>query len=179
MKHQGSCSCDSVRIGLLTDPIMKYYCHCSHCRRFASAHCAQQAKPYQSACAAWRWTVVLQGEDHIDYEHTVGAWGLFSLSRGRCSKCKDPIWERGGRAALPFCMVVAEPLQIQPDMNLYYDSGFQKGPNNDKVRVTIHSDMGSFLYELWLVVTVAIPAIPRSLLAWMTSSQESLSSKAD
>ena len=167
MKHQGTCKCGAVKIGLLADPIMKYYCHCSHCRRFASRYQPNE-KPYQSACAAWIWTVQVTGT--IDYEHTVGAWGLFSLARGRCSSCHDPVWEKGGRLALPYAMVMAEPLHIQPDMNIYYDSGHKKGPAN--MRVTIHSDWGSFLYEIWLVLTVALVTVPSTVWAWLVSNKE-------
>ena len=67
--------------------------------------------------------------------------------------------------ALPFSMVVANPLKIQPDINLYYESGWKKGPED--MRVTIRSDMGSFLYELWAILIVAIPQLPFSLWMWM------------
>jgi hypothetical protein len=162
MKYEGSCQCGSVKIGLLTDPAIKYNCHCSHCRKFASAY-SKEEQPYQAACAVWSWTVCVEGD--LDYTYTVGCKGLFSLARGRCAKCKDPMVERGGRAAIAFSMVVAKPLKIQPDLNLYYDSGWKQGPNN--LSVTIYSDLGSFLYEMWLILIHAIPQIPYSLYIWM------------
>jgi hypothetical protein len=64
---------------------------------------------------------------------------------------------------MPFSMVVAKPLKIQPNVNLYYDSGWKKGP--DDVRTTIHSDLGSFLYELWVILISAVPQLPNAL--WM------------
>jgi hypothetical protein len=161
MKYEGSCRCGAVKIGLLTDPAMKYCCHCSHCRTFASAF-SEEEQPYQSACAVWSWSVCVEGD--IDNTYTVGCMGLFSLARGRCSVCKDPVLERGGRAALPFSMVIAKPLKIQPDVNLYYDSGWKKGPDN--MKVTIRSDLGSFLYELLVIFVRAFPQIPNSIYMW-------------
>jgi hypothetical protein len=147
-------------IGLLTNPVMTYCCHCSHCRKFASAY-NKEEQPYQAACAAWSWTVCTEGE--LEYTYTVGCKGLFSLARGRCVKCKDPIVEQGGRAALPFSMVVAKPLKIQPHVNLYYDSGWKDGPHD--MRTTIRSDVGSFFYELWVILISAVPQLPYTL--WM------------
>ncbi|KAG7369136.1 hypothetical protein IV203_031879 [Nitzschia inconspicua] len=97
--------------------------------------------------------------------HTVGCKGLFSLARGRCSHCKDPMVEWGGRAALPFSMVAAKPLKIQAVINIYYESGWKKGPHD--VKVTIHSDLWSFLYELWVILINATPQIPYSLYMWL------------
>ena len=157
MKHAGNCSCGLVQVELLTDPVMNYFCHCSHCRKFASEY-EKEPRSYLAACAVWRWTVNVQGT--VEYTPSVGAWGLFSLKRGRCVQCKDPVWERGGRLAYPFRMVAAQPLGLEPDVNLYYDSGFKDGPTHVR---TIQSDWGSLLYEIWLIVTVGIPRLPWSL----------------
>ena len=146
MKHSGTCACGSVRISLLTDPVMLYNCHCSHCRAFASMH-EKEPRPYQQACAVWRWTVLVD-EGEVEYQHTVGAWGLFSLQRGRCRQCKDPIWERGGRLAYPYCMVATKPLALEPDVNLYYDSGLKQGLLGLR---TIRTDLGSFLFEALII----------------------------
>lgn len=73
------------------------------------------------------------------------------------------MWEKGERFAVPYAMVMAPPLDIVPDTNIYYDSGNKKVP--DGMRVTICSDVGSLVYELWVILTVAIPLIPASIVA--------------
>jgi len=155
MLHEGTCPCGAVRMGLLSSPIMKYLCHCSHCRKFSG-------QPYQACVAVFRWSINVEGP--IEYVKTVGGGGLFSLDRGRCSNCKAPIVEYGGRCALPYAMCAAEPLGIEPDINFYYDSGLKQGPED--LRVTIRTDFGSFMYEIWLILTVAIPSLPMSLWAY-------------
>jgi hypothetical protein len=70
-------------------------------------------------------------------------------------------------------MVVAKPLKIQPDVNLYYGSGWKKGP--DDMRTTIRSDVGSFLFELWVILIRAVPQLPYAL--WMRMFSDNSFSK--
>lgn len=163
MKHQGQCKCGAVKVGLLTDPLMKFNCHCSHCRGFASKYHEQEPKPtYNPTVFAWRWSAKVEG--NVEYEHTVALGGLFAIKRGRCASCKQPMFETGGRVAAPYAMVMAEPLGIAVDTNLYYDSGVKEGPT-DNIRVTIHSDIGSLLYEIWIIMTVGLAMLPFSIFA--------------
>lgn len=161
MKYEGTCSCGAVHVGLLTEPLMKYNCHCSICRRTASKY-SKEKKPYHTGVFVWRWTAVVHGD--VEYERTTAMWGLFQLSRGRCKNCKDPVWEPGGRMLLPYAMVMAPPLDIIPDTNIHYDSGYKEGPHD--MKVTINSDMGSLAYELWILLTVGLPMLPYSIFAW-------------
>ena len=159
-QHSGSCSCGAVSIALDMKPFLAYNCHCSHCRGFGSKYKTQPV-PYHGGGAVWKWNVALQGQDQIEYERSTSLGGLFAMSRGRCKKCHDPIWESGERAILPFAMVMSEPLlPFQPDTDIFYNSGYQKGPTGKTV---IKSDLGSLLYEIYLIVFVAIPMLPWSL----------------
>lgn len=169
MKHEGRCSCGAIKIGITANPVMKYNCHCSHCRAFASKY-KDKPVPYHGAVAVWRWTVALNdNDDLLEYEETTGVGGLFGLSRGRCSECKDTIWERGTRLVSCFAMVSAEPLQIEPDENLYYNSGLQNGPHG--LRTTIYTDLGSLAYELYVIFTFGLLGLPASLLGFFGNSK--------
>mmetsp|Transcript_14314 Transcript_14314/g.23670 ORF Transcript_14314/g.23670 Transcript_14314/m.23670 type:complete len:171 (-) Transcript_14314:151-663(-) len=166
MKHQGACKCGAVKVGILTEPFMKYNCHCSHCRSFASKY-EKEVKAYHPAMIVWRWSVKVEGD--IDYEQSVALGGLFALKRGRCANCKQPVWEKGERLAAPYAMVMAPALDMTPDTNIYYDSGYKKGPND--MKVTIYSDFGSLMYEMWILVTVALPLFPASILALLKKNE--------
>ena len=164
MKHQGCCSCGKVQIGLLTNPIFTCNCHCSHCRGFASKHSKDGPKEYLPTCAVWKWSLVVRGE--LEYENTNGAGGIFALQRGRCVHCRDPVCEQGRRGAFTFATVMTNPLpNVESDTNLYYDSGSKNGPND--MKVTIYSDIGSFFYQLWLVLIIGLPSLPMSIYVWM------------
>ena len=188
MKYHGSCSCGNVLVGLLSEPCMKYNCHCSHCRNFLGKYIVKEgrSKPpeYLSGCAVWKWQLVVRpgnnkdggsdgnSNDLLEYEYTNGSFGLFSLSRGRCKICMDPLVEYGGRLAILFAMVNVSPFQgkIKPTINLHYDSGYKNsGPtgNDHGITTTIFTDSGSVLYEIYLILTVAIPQIPYTLYLWM------------
>lgn len=159
MKHTGSCGCGAVTIGLDTDPFLNYNCHCSHCRSFANSS-------FQSGAAAWRWNVKTTGMIH--YDRTTALFGLFGMSRGRCANCREPVVEWCERFVWPFVMVVSKPLKLAPpNVNLFYDSGLKEGT---KDLLTIRSDLGSLLYEVLIIVVVAIPSLPRSLYARLTRS---------
>ena len=174
MKYEGRCNCGAVRIGILTDPIMAYSCHCSHCRAFGSKYANEPIVCYPAAFV-WKWSVRIMDGD-IEYESSTGVGGLFSLQRGRCVSCKQPIWERGGRLAVPYAMVSIPPLQgLQPDTNIYYDSGLKQGTRG--MKTTIYSDTGSLLYEIWLVVTIAIPQLPALIWTLWKNRTTSLSEK--
>jgi hypothetical protein len=160
MKNQGECTCGKVKVGILTESLMSYNCHCSNCRAFASKF-RKEPQPFQAAVFVWRWSVKTEGA--IEYEQSVALGGLFAMQRGRCASCKDPIWEQGQRLAAPYAMVMAKPLGIIPDTNLYYDSGYKKGPTD--MKVTIYSDLGSLVYEIWIVLSVAIWHLPQSVFA--------------
>lgn len=162
MKHQGTCKCGAVKVGILTDPIMKHNCHCSHCRRFASKFENEPVSSFPGVFV-WRWSVQVEGE--IAYEPSTGAGGLVAFSRGRCASCKQPVWERGGRFAAPFATVSIPPLTgIETDANIYYDSGLKQGTTLG-MKTNINSDFGSLLYVVWRVLTVAIPLLPASIFA--------------
>lgn len=185
MKHQGSCSCGSVQIGIDTDPFLVYNCHCSHCRKFASKPydddaSAAPAALYHHGAGVWRWNVCVSGngsnssEVLLDYEETTATAGLFAMSRGRCRQCKDPVVEWCHRLVAPFCMVACEPFigQLKPadTTNIFYDSGLFQGTNGLR---TIHTDLGSLLYEVYIILIVAIPSLPRSI--WARLSRKALS----
>lgn len=175
MKYEGTCSCGAVHVGLLTEPFLKYNCHCSICRRFVSKFCTETDEPkpkpepksiprYNTAVAVWRWAAIFNGE--IEYDDTTNAtFGLFGVSRGRCRICKDPVCEIGRRLFLPLAMVMSPTVHIEPDVNLHYDSGLKQGP--DDMRLTLHTDVGTIAYEIWILLTVAIPTLPYSLFAWL------------
>ena len=162
----GTCSCGAISLGIDMKPFLLYNCHCSHCRRFASS-CQHDGKtnsnaPYHGGGAVFKWNVAIRGKEHIEYEQSSSLGGLFAMSRGRCRKCKEGIWESGERAVLPFAMVMGKPLlaNLEPNVDMYYDSGFRRGPTTKKV---LYSDLGSLLYELAIIVFVAIPCISWSL----------------
>lgn len=166
MKYQGSCKCGAVKVGILTEPVMKYHCHCSNCRGFISKF-EDKPKPYTSAVWVWRWALKVEGD--IDYTYTTALGGIMALQRGRCASCKQPVCESGGRLAAPYAMVLSPPLDITPDTNIFYDSGFKQGPTD--MKVTVNSDLGSLLYEIWILLTVAIPALPASIFALLRKSE--------
>ena len=158
MKHHGTCSCGSVQIGIDTDPIMVYRCHCSHCRHFATKT-SERPAPYQAAAMMWRWNVHVEGD--LVYEHTTALLGLFGLARGKCAMCKDSVWEKGERAVATYAMVMIEPLKLEPDTNIFYNSGLMNGCMN--MKRTIYTDIGSLIYEIYVVLFVGIPMLPVSL----------------
>lgn len=167
MKYQGTCSCGKVKVGILTEPLLSYNCHCSHCRAFASRYHGEE-QPYQSAVMVWRWSVRTHGT--ILYEPSTGVGGLFAMQRGRCASCLDPVWEKGERFAAPYAMVMTKTLvNVVPDTNIYYNSGFQKGPTD--VKVTIYSDLGSLLYEVWTVLTSGMWYLPASIVALIRANE--------
>ena len=161
----GTCHCGAVSIAIDMKPFLTYNCHCSHCRAFASRY-GSEPVPFHGGGAVWKWNVAfLPGHDNnkdddalMEYERSTSLGGLFGMSRGRCRICHQPIWERGERAIFPFAMVMTAPLlpELHPDTDIYYDSGLQQGPTTSTV---IRSDLGSLLYELYLIVVVAIPRI--------------------
>lgn len=196
MKYQGSCQCGRVRVGILSEPFLKYNCHCSHCRAFASKYNdtiiaddgtdkssmnhnpTNGGAPYHSGVFVWRWSVVLleeedeRGRDEaIEYEYSSSLGGLFGLARGRCSNCKQPIWERGRILAAPYAMVMVPPLRnVVPDTNIFYNSGYQKDTTAG-VRRTIYTDFGSWMFEIWIVLSVAIPQLPSSIFEYLISKK--------
>jgi hypothetical protein len=111
----------------------------------------------------WTWNVAIAGHENVEYERSCALGGLFAMSRGRCRTCHEPIWEKGERAILPFAMVMTEPLlpELKPNTDIFYDSGLQQGPTAPTV---IRTDFGSLLYELYVIVFVAIPWLPWSIL---------------
>jgi hypothetical protein len=118
--------------------------------------------PYHTGGAVFKWNVSINGKENIEYEHSSSLGGLFAMSRGRCQKCKEGIWESGKRVVLPFAMVMGKPLlkELEPNIDIYYDSGYKQGPTTSKV---LHSDLGSLLYEIVIIFFVAVPAIPWSI----------------
>ena len=161
----GSCQCGAVSIGIDMKPFLAYNCHCSHCRGFASKYLSTPA-PYHGGGDVWKWNVALQGQDNITYERSTALGGLFAMSRGRCSNCHQTIWESGERAILPFAMVMAEPLlKLEPDTDIFYDSGLKGKPTGKTV---VRTDWGSLLFEIYLIVFVAIPMLPWSVFKRLT-----------
>jgi hypothetical protein len=162
----GSCRCGAVSLSIDMKPFLTYNCHCSHCRAFASKFEGREL-PYHGGAAVWKWNVAIRGDDKIEYEQTSSLGGLFSMSRGRCSNCHQPIWESGERAILPLAMVMAEPFLpgIKPNVDLFYDSGAKIRPTASRV---LYTDLGSLLYEIYLVLFVAIPMLPWSLFKRLT-----------
>jgi hypothetical protein len=185
MKYQGTCQCGKVRIGILSDPFLKYNCHCSHCRAFASKYCTFTADAAGKSCAAngapfhagvfvWRWSVLLEedGNESIEYEYTSSLGGLFGLARGRCAGCKQPVWERGRHLAAPYAMVMAPPLMnVLPDTNIFYNSGLRQG--TEDLPRTIYSDLGSWLFQIWIVLSVALPQLPSSIFDYFLVAKRS------
>ena len=99
----------------------------------------------------------------MEYERSSALGGIVAMSRGRCKKCHQTIWESGERAFLPVAMVMAEPLlpEVKPNVDIYYDSGLKGGPTGARV---LHSDLGSLLYEIYVIAFIAIPMIPWSII---------------
>jgi hypothetical protein len=161
--YQGSCSCGKVKIGVDIDPFLNYKCHCSHCRSFASRGSTKAL--YHSGGAVWRWNAYLDDEENVmEYDETRALGGLFAMSRGRCSNCKDPIIENCHRLVAPFVMVPTNTLVglSHPDTNIFYNSGLKQGTHGLR---TIYTDFGSLMYEIWIILIVAIPSIPKSIIA--------------
>ena len=167
----GQCQCGQVKISIDTQPFLSYNCHCSHCRGFASKHAPEPAA-YHGGGAVWKWNVKVDGD--MDYEPSTSLGGLFAMERGRCSSCKQPVWESGERLILPFAMVMSKPvLDFEPDTDIFYDSGLKGGTTGD---VVIRSDLGSLLYEVYLIAFKAIPLIPWSLYKRVTRPSPSVKS---
>ena len=163
MKYQGKCKCGAVRVGILSEPIMKYNCHCSHCRGFASRY-EKEPAPYYASAFVWRWSVQVDGDIEFERSTGLGAASLFALQRGRCAACKQPVWEKGERLAFLYAMVAIPPLQgVESDTNIYYNSGLKQGTLG--LKTTIYSDFGSLLYEVGLVMMVSIRLLPASIFA--------------
>ena len=162
--HEGSCRCGAVRVGLCSAPLLAYRCHCSNCRGFASKF-TNNVLSYNQAIWCWKWScVVIHGQETLEWERTSGFYGLFAMHRGRCSKCKTPVVERGAANSLayPYCMVMAPPLTgIEPDTNIFWDSG-TKEPS-DQLATTIHSDWGSLLFEVYILLTLGLWRLPGSI----------------
>ena len=170
MKYQGACSCGKVKIGIDIDPFLIYNCHCSRCRAFASSGKKDPAL-FHAGAAVWRWNVQVDGgNDALEYEHTSANGGLFAMSRGRCCQCKDPMIEYCHRLVAPFVMVARDPLPGLPpaNTNIFYNSGYQKGTGGLR---TIHSDVSSLLFEVWIILIIAIPSLPRSIWSRITRSR--------
>ncbi|CAB9521450.1 expressed unknown protein [Seminavis robusta] len=161
----GKCRCGSVSIAIDTKPFLTYNCHCSHCRAFASRHRSEPAA-YHGGGAVFKWNVALEGEENIEYEQSTSLGGLLAMSRGRCSKCHECIWESGERAMLPVAMVMTELLpNLNPDTDIFYDSGLKGGPTTSTV---IRSDLGSLFYEIIVILFMAVPTIPWTVLKRLT-----------
>mmetsp|Transcript_57859 Transcript_57859/g.141363 ORF Transcript_57859/g.141363 Transcript_57859/m.141363 type:complete len:214 (+) Transcript_57859:200-841(+) len=191
LKYEGSCSCGRVKVGLLNEPMLKYNCHCSNCRKFAGHN-----KPFHSGAMCWRWSVLeimsVDGDvenssnDIIEYEYTTGLFGLFGLARGRCRHCKDCILEKGRRLAAPYSMVMAPPLKdLEPDTDIFYNSGVlvqqekqsQSQTSDDRRTTTattttttsssrvLYTDFESVLFEIYTVLTSGLVSLPGSLLS--------------
>lgn len=172
----GTCQCGAVSLAIDIKPFLTYNCHCSHCREFASRYRSEPV-PFHGGGAVWKWNVALRkGHDHLEYERSCALGGLFAMSRGRCRTCHQPIWEKGERFILPFAMVMAQPLlpELEPDTDLFYNSGLQQGPTGSTV---IRSDGGSLLYELYVIVCVAIPSLPWSIFQRLTRGQSGKETK--
>ena len=102
-------------------------------------------------------------QEDFEYEETFALYGLFALSRAKCANCKQPMLEQCHRLVGGFAMVDAATLGLeQSNVNIYYNSGLQQGPLN--VSKTLYSDLGSLLYEIWIICTRVIPMLPRAIL---------------
>lgn len=148
IKHSGSCSCGAIQVGILTNPFLKFYCHCSNCRRFVRKY-NKDADPYNGGGFVWKWSLVLLKEEgEIEYEYMTALGGLMATKRGRCAKCKDVVVEYGLRGALPLAFATLPTFTtFQPDTNIFYNSGEKKGTLG--MPRTLYSDWGSLLYETW------------------------------
>ena len=49
------------------------------------------------------------------------------MPMGRHRQCLDPFVERCHRLGAPYCMVTCKPLNLQPDTNIFCDSGLKPG----------------------------------------------------
>lgn len=147
-------------------PFLVYRCHCSHCRNFASRY-ATRPVPFHAAAAVWRWNAAVAPPEKIEYEDTTSCFGLLGLSRGRCVQCHHPVWERGTRLMMPYTMVAADILGLEPNTNLFYNSGpcqqQEHSTSNASKWTTIHTDIGSLCYEIAMICCVALPRLPWSL----------------
>lgn len=174
LKHQGSCRCGAVQVGVTTDPFLKYYCHCSNCRRFVSRYMEddkKDAKPYNSGGFVWRWSIVLMegSEAQVEYEPTSAMMGLFAMQRGRCKKCHQPVFAKG-QMGICYAGFVFLPTFTTwtPDTNIYYNSGLEQDDGvttpHTSVKRTYYSDLGSLLGETWAFFTSGVMVLPLSIL---------------
>jgi hypothetical protein len=170
----GKCHCGAVSIAIDMRPFLTYNCHCSHCRDFASRY-RPEPVPFHGGGAVWKWNVDIKTttDDVMEYERSYALGGLFAMSRGRCRICHQPIWEKGERAILPLAMVMTHPLlpELHPDTDIFYNSGLQQGPTPGSTTI-LRSDWGSLLYELFVIVFVAIPLLPYSIFQRLTRQQQ-------
>lgn len=135
--QEGSCSCGAVTVQTVTEPITTFNCHCSNCRGFYKKDFAQPG-------AYWELAVSSQGPVHYTTTYAGGPMGyLIMLRRGRCAKCRDPVFAHGARACTGVVFVSTQVLRFEPKFNLYYDSGLRKGTMG---LLTKRSEISSSLY---------------------------------
>ena len=165
LKHKGSCRCGAIKVGLLTEPFLRFRCHCSNCRAFVSKY-DKKAQPYNEGGFTWRWSIVDVSSDDgkLEYDSYTALGGLMSTRRGRCAQCHQPVLEYAGRFGWCFGFVLLPSFaSIAPlDTNLFYSSGLHPG-TQDLAR-TLYSDFASLCYETWCVLTVGIFQLPE--LVW-------------
>lgn len=121
----GTCPCGAVSVAIDLKPFFTYNCHCSNCRAYASRF-QPEPLPFNGGAVVWKWNVTLYGTENIEYESSAAVGGLFAMSRGRCSKCHQPVWESGSRVLFPFAMVSTTPvLKLKPNTDIFYDLGLK------------------------------------------------------
>jgi hypothetical protein len=116
--HKDTCSCGAVTIRTYTTSMLTFNCHCSHCR-------ASTGAPYCESSMFWKCAVGLVGP--IEYHRTSAQGGLIGLDRGRCSDCHDPVIDVGRALLSMFRFPSAKVLRLEPDTNIFYNSGEQGG----------------------------------------------------
>lgn len=174
----GTCSCGAVKLAIDIMPLLSYSCHCSRCRKFINRYLSKPVA-YSGGAAVFQWNVAIEGEEDISYEQSSALGGLFAMSRGRCSKCHQIVWESGENLIMPFAMVMTTVLpDLKPTADIFYGSGKKEGPTAPLV---FHSDLGSLAFEIFMIIFVAIPMIPWSLCARLMRSSASTkpSAKSD
>jgi len=166
MVHQqivftGVCQCGACTVDCYSPPWLVVRCHCSKCR-------VRLHRDFFDDCIFWQFQVHATGP--LEYEKTTAMFGLLGMYRSSCQVCKEtPICNTGIHLAYGMAMVPAHILKstksdssdvegsLKPAANIHFASGLQLGDMG--IPVTIHSDFGSHLYEVWKVFTRGLPTL--------------------
>ncbi len=103
-QHTCQCPCGAVRYEVRGDPLFRIICHCSICRRFNDAPCAD--------VLVYRADAVDQRADDTVTYNTYRPPP--NVRRGQCARCGHPAIERLAVPLLPRLTIVPVPVHDAP-----------------------------------------------------------------